>query len=197
MDDSKHSIDFTKSALINAAEALAREIHKDQKYSNGLPYTDAHLKKAVGVGVDFIHYIPLEEVEPVVSAIWLHDSWEDQPDKVNFRKIREAVGNHVAQLVYAVTNELGVDRIDTALKTYPKIRNDQYAVFIKLCDRIANVKFGIDGLTSASIAEECKSRLAMYKKEYPMFRYCLKQGNSYPDMWKLLDDLHEQIGAKK
>ena len=191
MSELNHSIDFSKSALVNAAEALAREIHKNDKYNN-LPYADAHLKRAVIIGTDFSgYYIPPEKAETVIAAIWLHDGWEDHPNELNYRKIREAIGSDVAKLVYAVTNELGIDRIDTALKTYPKLRSDQFAIYIKLCDRIANVKACIDGLTSTSIAAECKRKMEMYNKEYPMFRYCLKQGSSYASMWELLDKLHE------
>jgi hypothetical protein len=57
------------------------------------------------------------------------------------------VKNHLdegaADIIYAVTNDKGKNRKERAgVKYYEGIRKTPGAVFVKLCDRIANVQYG-------------------------------------------------------
>ena len=74
---------------------------------------------------------------------------------------KKKFGHEVAELIYAVTSELGRNRAERNKKTYPKIQGNFYATALKLADRIANVEYGM-----ANGGKECDYAAA---KEYPDF----------------------------
>lgn len=116
----------------------------------------------------------------VECAVWLHDVIEDC--RVSYSYLDGAFGTHVANLVYALSNELGKSRGEIAERTYPKIRNEgALAVFVKLCDRIAN--------TEASCLVNEGSYLDMYREEYSTFRGILYRKGEWEDMWDYLDQI--------
>jgi (p)ppGpp synthase/HD superfamily hydrolase len=127
-----------------------------------------------------------EEIETLLSdvecAVWLHDVIEDC--RVSYSQLKHEFGEHVADIVYALTNELGKNRGETAERTYPKIRKQgPLAVFVKLCDRIANTE-------AAYLAAE-DSYLEMYRKEYGAFRNFLYREGEWEEMWSYLDKVTE------
>ena len=69
----------------------------------------------------------------------------------------------IADIVYACTNEKGKNRDERANdKYYEGIRTTSYAPFIKLCDRLANVRY--------STLFDVNSKMAkVYKKEHEHF----------------------------
>ncbi len=71
------------------------------------------------------------------------------------------LGKEEADIIYALTNEKGRNRAERGNdKYYEGIRNTPGAIFVKLCDRIANVQY----------SKMTKSRMfEMYKKENPEF----------------------------
>jgi (p)ppGpp synthase/HD superfamily hydrolase len=96
-------------------------------------------------------------------ACWGHDLVEDT--RVSYNDVRSKLDDDgysfVADVVYAVTNEKGKNRKERANdKYYEGIRNTPGAVFVKLCDRIANVQYS--KLTKSRMFE-------MYKKENEQF----------------------------
>jgi (p)ppGpp synthase/HD superfamily hydrolase len=118
----------------------------------------------------------------VECAVWLHDVMEDC--RVSYSQLKREFGTHVADIVYALTNELGKNRCEMAERTYPKIRNEgALAVFVKLCDRIAN--------TEASCLVSEGSYLDMYRKEYGKFRNFLYREGEWEEMWSYLDQITE------
>ena len=107
-------------------------------YSNYLPY-EFHLNMAAKVCQDFIH-LPENHWSDLVIACYAHDLIEDC--RLTYNDIREKLGEYVAEIVYAVTNEKGKTRKERANKNYYYgIKQNPAAIFIKLCDRIANVQF--------------------------------------------------------
>lgn len=88
-------------------------------------------------------------------ATWGHDLIEDT--RVSYNDVKLHLGQEAADIVFAVTNEKGKNRKERANdKYYEGIRNTKGAVFVKLCDRIANVQY----------SKMTKSRMfEMYKKE--------------------------------
>jgi (p)ppGpp synthase/HD superfamily hydrolase len=92
-------------------------------------------------------------------ATWGHDLIEDC--RVSYNDVKEQLGQEAADIIYAVTNEKGKNRKERANdKYYEGIRNTPGAVFVKLCDRIANVQY----------SKMTKSRMfEMYKKENDEF----------------------------
>ena len=88
-----------------------------------------------------------------------HDLIEDC--RVSYNDCKSVLGQAAADIIYAVTNEKGKTRGERANdKYYAGIVATPGAVFVKLCDRIANVQYGI--LTKSRMTE-------MYKKENANF----------------------------
>lgn len=108
------------------------------------------------------------------AAAWLHDIVEDTP--VKLKEIEEQFGSLVAALVEAVTNEPGANRKIRHALTYPKTRAMPLAVYLKLCDRISNVRAG-------------GALRQMYRKEHEDFRRALYTPGLFEPMWAELDRL--------
>lgn len=129
----------------------------NHKY-DGKPYT-YHLSMVVEVAERFIHLIPVNKRDTVLAACWCHDTIEDC--RVTYNDVKSELGEEVANIVYALTNEKGKTRKERANdKYYEGIRETEFAVFVKLCDRIANIQYSYSQ----------RSRMSdMYKKETPDF----------------------------
>ena len=111
----------------------------------------------------FIDCVPKHRREDVLNAVWLHDTIEDC--RLTYNDILKISNEEVADLVYALTNEKGKNRAERANNKYYKgIRDLEYATFIKICDRLANVIYSRD----------TKSRMFdVYKNENEKFLKCL------------------------
>ena len=189
------------------AEQWCIEQHKNTNhfYDKYLPY-EFHLRMVVQVFKDFKHlldgifkdskevYKNMWEEEDVTLkvielACWGHDLIEDTRTSYNDCKEKLKVGNYcyteVADIIYAVSNEKGKTRAERANdKYYEGIVNTKGAVFVKLCDRIANVQY----------SKMTKSRMfEMYKQEN--FNFCEKLGythhHDYVKMFQYLINLFD------
>jgi (p)ppGpp synthase/HD superfamily hydrolase len=149
-------------------------------YDGELPYS-FHLKMVVNVFEDFKHLLPEnlyiktdkrasdEDVTQRVIglACWGHDLIEDT--RVSYNDVKNRLDNagysYIVDIIYAVTNEKGKNRNERANeKYYEGIRSTPGAVFVKLCDRIANVQY----------SKMMKSRMfEMYGKEQFKFQKML------------------------
>jgi (p)ppGpp synthase/HD superfamily hydrolase len=167
-------------SLVDRAMVYAIRCHEHAKYGD-YPYV-VHLIKVALVAEKYIHLIREEEREIVLAAIWLHDVIEDTDRTYN--DIKTEFGVEVADIVYALSNELGKNRKERAEKTYPKTRENALAVFAKMCDRYSNTKFSLD---------EGSSMYKKYKQEYPGFR---KEFNTaiFLNLWRALDELNDFYG---
>jgi (p)ppGpp synthase/HD superfamily hydrolase len=159
---------------------FAIKAHGDQKYGDS-PYK-IHLVDVVSIVEKGCHFITHDEIEKsiIVSAAWLHDVLEDT--SVSYETLRYYFGKNVADLVDAVTDEPGKNRKERKAKTLPKIREfGKSAVFLKLCDRLANICNCIDGNPGL---------LKMYKKEHQQFYNALYDCNDKLDwLWEYLSGL--------
>ena len=147
--------------------AIQEHTNANQTY-DGLPYT-VHLKNVAMQAERWIDKIYPDKCEykeyrncmlnnrdSVIAAAWCHDILEDTANSYN--DLMNETNVLVADIVYAVTNEKGKTRAERANdKYYEGIRSQEFATFIKLCDRIANVMYSI--LTNSKQFE-------MYKKEH-------------------------------
>jgi (p)ppGpp synthase/HD superfamily hydrolase len=162
-------------------------------YDTYLPY-EFHLKMVVNAFEDFRNLLPKnlyvhkEEMhrgsydifdvthEVIDLACWGHDLIEDT--RVSYNDVRDKLDDtgyfDVANIIYALTNEKGKNRKDRANdKYYEGIRNTPGAVFVKLCDRIANVQY----------SKMTKSRMfEMYKKENSNFEKMLGRYTDNKDL---------------
>lgn len=158
--------------LIELAIVTARDCHAKQSYYGG-SYFDRHLAKVATIVCDHTN-------DPnVIAAAYLHDLVEDTDKTIRF--VRDQFNNHVADLVWRLTDEPGKNRAERHLNTYWKIRASNDAVLIKLADRIVNMQ----------TSRENNRFFSMYKKEYPLFRAALFTPGIHGQLWAILNDLFE------
>jgi (p)ppGpp synthase/HD superfamily hydrolase len=164
----------------NKAAKLADAAHTGQTYGGDKPYT-FHLRMVADNALKWgTLYLPYgASLEAVVIAAWLHDYLEDciRPEEWEAARklLADEFGEEVADIVWCVTNEPGKNRKERHLATYPKIRSNGLAVFLKLCDRVSNVEAG--GKTS------------MYYKEHAEFKMALYREGEYEPLWEHLEAL--------
>lgn len=161
--------------MTNKARALmvAEKAHANQTYDI-YPYT-FHVKQVAKIAEE------LGFDESIVISCLLHDTLEDTD--LSFNDIKKAFGEEIAEIVYAVTDELGRNRKERKLKTYPKIRENWKAIVVKICDRIANVE------QSASYNKE---KFKMYQKEHTQFVEALSSNSHTMEKavaWEKLNNL--------
>lgn len=153
-------------------------------YDTYLPY-EFHLKMVNQVAQDFSNTLTSDIDEYVRIAIWGHDLIEDC--RVSYNDCADNLGRTAANIIYAVTNEKGKTRKERANdKYYEGIRNTPGAIFVKLCDRIANVQYS--KLTKSRMFE-------MYREENENFISSLGYNSRllsiYSDMFHDLKKLFE------
>lgn len=137
---------------------LAQHERVNHFYDNYIPYR-FHLEMVAKIGRDFMHLLPqdlltreekayhnsfqtVDETKYAVElACYGHDLLEDVHG-ISYNDTKSKLGQNAADIIYALTNEKGKNRKERANDKYYKgIRNTPGAVFVKLCDRIANVQY--------------------------------------------------------
>lgn len=153
--------------------ALKCHTATNHKY-DGQPY-EGHLQRVVDVANRFLYLTHCHEL--VLAACWTHDVIEDC--RQTYNDVKEVLDHDVAEIVYALTNEKGRNRKERAnSKYYEGIRKTPFAMFVKICDRIANFEYSI----------EVKSKMAdLYAKESNEFTQALY----HPDFKPMFDYLNE------
>ena len=144
---------------LEKAMAFAKAAHGDQKYGDK-PYL-YHLLKVAKVATRYGG----NEFQTVCCL--LHDVLGDTD--VSFSELAKAFSPQVAVIVGMVTNKPSKE------ETFKIIRENKNAVFVKLCDRIANCEAG--------------NKNNKYKKEYPIFKKILYRPGEFEEMWKHLNYL--------
>jgi len=175
----------------------------NHKYDGYLPY-EFHLKMVKNIGNQFFYLLPkmmftetipsdreyYESKTPIVVdrtkdvlelACYGHDLIEDT--RVSYNDVKSKLREDAANIIYSLTNEKGKNRAERASdKYYQGIKEVPGAVFIKLCDRVANVEYSrISG----------SSKLYMYKLENEEFLSKLKchELDQYKDLINYLNSL--------
>lgn len=176
--------------LCGKAMLLAIEKHAEQKYAHDMPY-HVHLNDVVNVLRHNIHWQMLKQ--EFIDAAWLHDIIEDT--SVTHDELSKHFNNETVRLVWAVTNEKGRNRKERHEKTYPKIRETDCAIIIKLADRVANVRQSVELVEHGGPPGNL---FGMYAKEWNEFNLQLRRkckATGYDDaveiLWKRLDALME------
>jgi len=162
------------SFIIKKSWILDQHRNTNHLYDNYLPY-EFHLRMVVNVFNRFAHLLDDEkdyftDSTSIIDesgqmkitlrnasevACWGHDLIEYT--RVTYNDVKDALGQEAVEIIYAVTNEKGKTRKERAnSKYYSGIRETKGAVFVKLCDRIANVEYS--KMTGSRMFE-------MYKKE--------------------------------
>lgn len=173
---------ITAKSLVDKAYDYAYFCHYKTNHTyDGHPYL-YHLKLAYSFAVKYVDkYFDTKVREIILAATWAHDVIEDT--RQTYNDVKRELGEEVAEIVYALTNEKGKTRAERANnKYYDGIMNNEYAPFVKLCDRLANVKYGKDNASN--------KMLDRYRSEQPNFERHLSGAlYRYPDMFAELNEL--------
>ena len=139
--------------------AFAIDAHNKVNHTyDGYPYS-VHLSMVAMYAMKYIDLIPESHRDNIISAAWLHDTIEDC--RLTYNDVKAVAGEEVAEIVYALTNDKGRNRKERAdAKYYEGIINTPFARYVKLCDRLANVKYSKD--TNSKM-------LKVYRKENALF----------------------------
>lgn len=137
--------------IVPRARAFAIVMHADQLY-DGMPYV-VHLDRVADI-VRAAGGCPR-----MIAAAYLHDVLEDT--KCTMERLAMLFGVHIAGLVYAVTGR-GETRAERQQSILLHLQYMGAARLLKLADRVANVEY--------SVANGSTKKLAMYRKEAPLYR---------------------------
>lgn len=155
--------------------SMAHQIHEsvNQFYDGDKPY-GYHLDMVAKEVYAYGHLVleGEDELLPLFMGAWFHDSIEDARVSYNdVKKIALKFGLTqeqafmASEIVYALTNEKGRNRKERAGKRYYEgIRKTPYAPFVKMCDRMANIRYscGCYNMRNLRMAK-------VYEDEMPYF----------------------------
>jgi len=164
-------VDRTKD--IEKARDFAIKAHWGQMYGDK-PYI-YHLDDVYSICKR--HNLPQE----VLVAAYLHDVVEDTPTTA--QDIADSFGHRIACLVYSVTDEEGKNRKERKARTYRKIIANDNGIYLKLADRISNVR--------NCIKNSKDNLMSMYLKEADEFDLYLRTYGIAKDMWKELNECYD------
>jgi hypothetical protein len=161
-------------------------------YDDYLPY-EFHLQMALTIAKRFIHLIPEDFRAVVLAAVIAHDSIEDA--RLTYNDVKkmalkcgatEEQATMVAEMARAVTNDGRGRNRDERMPDYiyEEIKTIFYSLFVKLCDRLANVNYGL--ITGGSMPKK-------YKREQPHFKGKLHTPGLFEEMWNELDGLFDKL----
>lgn len=154
------------------------DIECNQKY-DGLPYS-FHLD-AVRAQYQKYQHLITKEYYDVSVAIDGHDSIEDA--RLTYNDIKEMFGVVVAEIIYLCTENRGRTRDERkSVIWYSELNQNKSAVFVKLCDILANVKYSL--LMNSSMFKKYKSEYLTKVKPILYFE-------PYKPMFDELDKLFE------
>lgn len=165
--------------VLEQIRLAAHRLHEsvNQFYDGDKPY-GYHLDKVADEVYAYGHHVLASEDDllPLFMGAWFHDSIEDARVSYNdVKKIGLKLGLTeeqtllAAEIVYALTNEKGRTRKERAGKRYYEgIRNTPYAPFVKMCDRMANIRYSCGCYNMGNL------RMAKtYEDEMPHFTHAI------------------------
>lgn len=153
---------YAKDKEVLRAKDFAYKYHTlvHQKY-DGLSYS-FHTNAVADIGCEYAHLI-CGRPSDVISACHLHDTIEDCGAHINYHTIVDEFNESIAEIVFCVTNSTGrnvAEREDE--EYYKRIRSNHDAIFVKLCDRIANAQYSKN--TGSSHFKSYKDRNEQFEK---------------------------------
>ena len=166
------------SELVTKAKSYAIKCHTETNHKyDGKPY-EIHLQMVVDYACKYAYLVDDSALESVIASAWTHDTIEDC--RQTYNDVKNELGIQVAEITYALTNEKGRTRKERANSFYyDGIRNTPFAGYVKLCDRLANVKYS---------SENGSRMIEAYRKEHEHFMSELSCVGFQP-MWDELSEL--------
>lgn len=159
-------------------KAFVEKAHEGQVYA-GHPFT-YHLEAVASRARQYRDLIDSSLWDTVETAAYLHDVLEDT--STTPEDLRALFGPDVVEIVENVTDKLpDQPRRIRHRATYPVIAGHLPSLYVKLCDRLANVE---------QAHGDRAPILAMYRKEHAYFREVLfEAGRAFMPMWDRLAEL--------
>lgn len=130
------------------------------------------------------------DFEYTLAAGYLHDVIEDA--KITYNDILKVASKDVADIVLAVTDVPGRNRLMRHLLTMNKTVNDYRAIILKLCDILANTTYSKNNKNSMF-----DKYVQEYQYRKPIFQQALKWYSEYLSydallsLWIELDNAHD------
>lgn len=167
------------------------DVECNQKYAKNLPYS-FHLKMVVEQVKKYFYpcfsiYLSDSLLNKLIIAGAGHDLIEDcrftYNDVNTFIDVEYNMSseNLIGDIIYACTEEKGKNREERhSQKFFDELKKNRLAVFVKLCDIMANVLYSM--LTNSFMYEK-------YKKEFPNLKTQLYIEEEYKELWKDLEKL--------
>ena len=178
---------------IHRMEEAASRIHQavNQMYDDTLPY-GFHLRLTAACVSRYGYEVARTEADVLIlyAAALLHDTIEDA--RMSYNDVRRFLGafndvdfpadvdarrsfeEQVPEIVYALTNEKGRNRAERASEAYyAGIRSTRFASFVKMCDRLANIRY-------STMFVFANRMLDVYREEYPAFIRAIHEGAVTP-----------------
>lgn len=164
-----------------------KQMYGNERYSKHLEDVVGLVKKYLKAN-DALHTnsstIVYSDRPTILAAAWLHDVVEDC-EQVSLDDIEEEFGVYVAKFVGALTAPKGTRKEKVEKGYYRNLRDLPVPLFIKLCDRLANVR--------SAIVSGNTRLLKMYAKEHNELVRAAS-GACYSDARLILKDLNGLMG---
>jgi (p)ppGpp synthase/HD superfamily hydrolase len=173
---------YIEHELVDRAKRYAIACHSETNHKyDGQPY-EIHLSMCFDYALKYINLIDRNYAESALAAAWTHDLIEDC--RQTYNDVKQNTNWVVADITYALTNEKGKTRKERANdKYYKEISENRLALYVKLCDRLANVSYSV----------QKGSRMAdLYLKENGQFKNCLFD----PEFKIMFDEIDYLLGSK-
>lgn len=146
------------------------DVECNQKYNKTLPYS-FHLEMVHLQGEKFFHIIEdiinkhyknIVSYSDISSMLYGHDSIEDA--RLTYNDLKSKYGQYVADVIYLCTDFKGKSRTERKPEQYyQELSQNKLALFVKLCDIIANIKFSL--LTNSTMYQKYKIEWALTKRK--------------------------------
>lgn len=164
------------SQYLSKAIDYATKCHENVNHTyDGNPYF-YHLDQVAAFARKYNHHYSPSNEEFILAACYGHDLIEDT--RQTYNDVLKALGPEAAEIVFALTNEKGKSRKDRAnSKYYDDMKKVPFAVFVKICDRLANASYS---------AKKGRGMIDVYMKENALFKQRLF-APGYEDMFVELD----------
>lgn len=165
-----------KSMMFGVSSHINRNILYD-----GQPYF-IHLSMVYKYALKYIHLLQQAEcdADSVLQATWLHDVIEDC--SVTYNDVLKHFNKEVTEITFLLSNDRGRTRDErNSDNYYLGIAKNHGALFVKLCDRLANASYS--KLTDGHM-------LKKYRKENRHFKESLQVDQSlFLEMFDEIDQL--------
>ena len=146
---------MTKETLDKIKWFSIQTHQKCNQYYGEFPY-HVHLLMVESYVEKYKHLIPSDNINLVKALAWSHDLIEDCG--LNFNDINKIFGKELAELTFLLSQHTGRTRKQRYCQAYyDNIKENELAIFGKLCDRLANLSY--------AAKQKNSSRFKMYSKD--------------------------------